>query len=77
MFASIFIDSRLVISNLGQLINAVGMIIILFFVDQKLYLAFDNNNLYRSLVAYSKARSLAFLLIGVVFLFIFGDLVNE
>lgn len=65
--ASVFIENRLVVSNLGQLINAFGMIIILFFVDQKLYEAFDSGNLYSNLVVYSLARSLSFLLICLLF----------
>lgn len=71
LLAAVFIANRLVISNIGQLINAFGMIVILFFVDQKLYRAFDTGNLYADLITYSKARSLAFLLISGTFLIIF------
>ena len=76
LLAAIFIANRLVISNIGQLINAFGMIVVLFFVDQKLYRAFDDGNLYCNLIAYSKARLCAFLLISVIFLAISRATIN-
>lgn len=65
--ASVFIENRLLLSNLAQAINALGMVITLLFVDQKLYSAFDNLSLYPNLLVYTAARSSAFLIVSVVF----------
>lgn len=70
LLASIFIDNRLVFANVGQLINALGMIFMLFFVDQKLYAALDNGSLFSNLIVYTQARLLSFLLVSFVFLLI-------
>lgn len=67
LLASIFIENRLVLANVGQLINALGMIFMLFFVDQRLYTALDKGTLFNNLIVYSQARILSFLLVSVVF----------
>lgn len=65
--ASIFFENRLALSNLGQLINAFGMIVLLFFVDQKIYSAFDRGYLFGMVQIYSVARAVAFFLVSVLY----------
>lgn len=65
--ASIFIENRLAISNLGQLINSFGMIILLFFVDKKLYYSLDKGYLYKTVKVYSLARLSAFILVSFLY----------
>jgi hypothetical protein len=66
--AAVFIENRLLLSNLAQAINALGMIVTLLFVDQKLYAAFDNSALYPNLLIYTIARSLAFFIVSIIFI---------
>lgn len=65
--ASIFVENRLVISNLGQLINSFGMIILLFFVDKKLYSSLDNGYLFQTVQVYSLARFAAFAIVSALY----------
>ncbi len=75
LLASIFPENRLVISNVGQLINSAGMILILFFVDQRLYLSFDNGRLPAMVFHYTHGRALGCGCAGLVF-FISGQFVS-
>jgi hypothetical protein len=72
--ASIFFDNRLALSNLGQLINSFGMIVLLFFVDQKIYSAFDGGYLSRVVYIYSTARAAAFFLVSALYVAIYAAL---
>lgn len=72
--ASVFFENRLVLSNLGQLINSFGMIVLLFFVDQKIYSAFDGGYLFRIVYVYSTARAAAFFLVSALYLTVYGFL---
>ena len=65
--SAIFIDYRLSISNLGQLINSFGMIILLFLVDKKLYYSLDQGYLYQTVRVYSAARLAAFFLVSFLY----------
>lgn len=65
--ASIFIENRLSISNLGQLINSFGMIILLFLVDKKLYYSLDQGYLYQTVKVYTIARLAAFVLVSLLY----------
>jgi hypothetical protein len=68
--ASMFPEYRMMISNMGQILNVAGTLIILFFVDQKLYLEMDSGNLKGIVHIYSSARSVGFFISGLLFLLI-------
>lgn len=68
--SSIFIENRLVISNLGQFINAFGAIIVLFVVDQKLFRALDEGRLSIALLSYTYARVASSLFMSAIFFII-------
>jgi hypothetical protein len=51
---------RLSLSYTGQIVNAVGTIYLLFYVDQKLFRSMDEGNLHLYLPSYSYGRILAY-----------------
>lgn len=59
---------RLSISYLGQIINIVGMIVVLFYIDQQLFSAMDKGTLLDDVTDYTYGRMFAFLLTGAAFL---------
>jgi hypothetical protein len=69
--SSIFIDNRLVISNLGQVINAFGSIIVLIVVDQRLFRALDEGRLGHALTSYTHARVASSTFMAIVYYLIY------
>jgi len=61
-------EFRLSISYLGQVINIVGMLVVLFYTDQQLFAAMDAGTLLDDVTDYTHGRMVAFLLTGVAFL---------
>lgn len=58
---------RLSISYLGQIINIVGMFVVLFYIDQQMFRAMDAGKLLDDVTDYTYGRMIAFLLIGLGF----------
>lgn len=56
LLASFHPELRLTISNIGQIINSMAMIFILFYVDQSMYQAWDREDLPSSIIYYSQGR---------------------
>jgi len=58
---------RLSISYLGQIINIVGMFVVLFYIDQQMFRAMDAGKLLDDVTDYTYGRMVAFLLVGACF----------
>lgn len=56
VLASLVPDFRLTIANIGQILNSIAMIFILFYVDQSLYRAWDENRLEAAVRSYNTGR---------------------
>jgi hypothetical protein len=67
-FASLYPDYRMTFGTIGQIINSLGTIFLLFFVDPILYRHMDNNRLMENLHSYYAGRILGFILGGVLIL---------
>jgi hypothetical protein len=61
ILASMFPDYRLTLASTGQILNAMGMMFILFFVDYLMYSAWDASELPSAVFYYSSGR-----LIGIL-----------
>jgi hypothetical protein len=62
MLAAALPDFRLTLASTGQILNAVGMIFILFFVDQMLYKSWDADELGSAVYYYTDGR-----ILGIIF----------
>lgn len=62
LLASIFIEYRLSMANLGQLINSFGTIALLFFVDQLLFQSLDKGMICVDIKTYTYGRICGFVL---------------
>lgn len=60
VLASALPEYRLTIGNLGQIINSFGTLLLLFWVDQRLFAALDRNNLREAVVHYAAGRAIGF-----------------
>jgi hypothetical protein len=60
LLASIFIEYRLSMANIGQLINSFGTIAILFFVDQLLFRSLDSGLIRSDIKTYTYGRICGF-----------------
>ncbi len=60
VLASTFSEYRLTISNLGQILNSFGTLLLLFYVDQVLFAAIDNGTIKVKVVSYSRGRMIGF-----------------
>lgn len=67
VIAALFPEFRLTISNLGQILNATGMLMLIFFVDQILYRALDRGVLAGRLMDYSMGRAQGFFAASIFF----------
>jgi predicted anti-sigma-YlaC factor YlaD len=74
--AALFPEYRMTLGALGQIINSLGTILLLFLVDPILYKHMDNNQLKENLHGYYVGRFLGFLLGGSV-LFIIAMNIRE
>lgn len=63
-------EYRLSISYLGQAINFIGTMIILFFVDQILFRAMDTRTIDKVIMTYVSGRITGFMLAGAAFAYI-------
>jgi hypothetical protein len=70
ILASVFPEYRLSISNVGQVINAGGMIVLLLFVDQPLFKSMDRDELLTDIRHYSYGRMTAFGVLAIICLFV-------
>lgn len=70
LFASIFIDYRLSMSNLGQIINSLGMVCLLLFVDQDLFKAIDNGTIQSEVIVYTRGRFIGLMLAAIAYLLV-------
>jgi hypothetical protein len=68
LIAALLPDFRLSISYTGQIINSAGTLIILLYVDQRLYKAMDNGLLFSEMSGYTSGRVAGFAMAGLVFL---------
>lgn len=67
LLASIYPEVRMTISTLGQVINAVGTVILLFKVEPLLYRRMDKNDLHIHVFSYIKGRCFGLILAATVF----------
>jgi hypothetical protein len=56
ILASLFPAFRLTLASVGQILNAAGMMFILFFVDQIMYKSWDNRELGSAIEYYNNGR---------------------
>jgi hypothetical protein len=56
ILASLFPTFRLTLASVGQILNAAGMMFILFFVDQLMYKSWDNRELGSAIEYYNNGR---------------------
>lgn len=71
LLASIYPELRMTISTLGQVINAVGTVILLFKVEPLLYRRMDKNDLHIHVFSYIKGRCFGLTLSATVFWILF------
>lgn len=71
LLASIFIDYRLSMANIGQLINSLGMLSLLFFVDQSLFKSLDSGLIIIDVKTYTYGRILGFIISALLYFVIF------
>lgn len=69
-------EYRMSLSYIGQTVNAMGTILLLFMVDQRLFRSLDEGTLLRDLPSYSLGRAVAFGIAGLVCLLVFGITVD-
>lgn len=75
--ASLYPDYRMTFSAIGQIINSIGTVFLLFFVDPILYEHMDNNRLMENLHSYYAGRIFGFMSGGILILIvglILGDI---
>jgi hypothetical protein len=74
ILASLFPDFRLTLASVGQILNAAGMMFILFFVDYLMYKSWDNKELNTAINYYNAGRIygvlFAAMLISVLYFFV-------
>lgn len=63
-------EYRLSVSYVGQIINFFGTIIMLLYIDQRLFLAIDKGNINDIIMSYVVGRLMSFIVVGVIFLII-------
>ena len=59
-------EYRMSLSYLGQVVNAMGTLALLFLVDQALFKALDNGSLVTALPSYGTGRAIAFGMAGIL-----------
>jgi hypothetical protein len=69
--ASIMPEIRMTIATLGQVINAIGTVILLFKVEPLLYRRMDKNDLHIHVFSYIKGRCFGLLLTAGIFWLLF------
>ncbi len=67
LLAALYPNIRMTISTFGQVINAIGTIILLFKVDPILYQRMDKNDLHIHVFSYIKGRYLGLLTSSIIF----------
>lgn len=72
VLASVFPDYRLTLNNAGSLVNFLGMLLLLGYLDPLLYRALDQGKIAEKISSYIWGRSLGFLLCGVLIMSIIG-----
>ncbi|MBW8295556.1 DUF2837 family protein [Sphingopyxis sp.] len=63
-------EYRLSVSYIGQIINFFGTIIMLFYVDQRLFRAIDQGDIDQIIISYVAGRFFSFVLVGMIFFLI-------
>lgn len=71
VLASTFSEYRLTISNLGQILNSFGTLLLLFYVDQVLFASIDDGTIKVKVVSYSRGRMIGFASAALVLLIIY------
>lgn len=71
LLASIFVDYRLSMANVGQLINSMGMLTLLFFVDQSLFKSLDDGTININVKTYTYGRITGFFISTILYLLIY------
>lgn len=64
VLASLVPEYRLTIANVGQILNSIAMIFILFYVDQNLYKSWDEKKLHVAVQSYNTGRIVGISLAG-------------
>jgi hypothetical protein len=66
LLAVAFPDYRMSLSYIGQIVNALGTLALLFLVDQSLFKALDRGSLVTALPSYGTGRAVAFGAAGIL-----------
>lgn len=74
--ASIFPEYRMTFNNLGQIINSVGMLLVLVFIDNQMYKDWDRGIIVNSNEHYTGSRTFG-LMVSAIIYFICAALVVE
>lgn len=61
-------------ANIGQIINSLGMLSLLFFVDQALFSSLDSGNIKIDVKTYTYGRIIGFLISALMYFSIFWAL---
>lgn len=72
ILASTYPDYRLTLASLGQVVNAVGTLLLLLFVDQILFQSIDDGTIRFKVIRYTIGRSLGFGLAGLILLYLWA-----
>lgn len=71
VLASLFPDYRLTLNNAGSLINFIGMLVLLGYLDPMLYRALDKGVIAQKIESYIWGRATGFVLCALILLIIF------
>lgn len=72
--AALYPDFRMTFNNLGQIINSIGMLILLLLVDAKLYRDWDAGVIAESNEAYTLSRTVGLFVAATVFALGYGTI---
>ena len=65
--ASVFPEYRMTFNNLGQIINSIGMLMVLLAIDNKMYRDWDNGEIHESNEYYTSSRTVGLLLAAAIY----------
>lgn len=65
--ASIFPEYRMTFNNLGQIINSVGMLLVLVFIDNQMYKDWDRGIIVNSNEHYTGSRTFGLMVSAIIY----------
>ena len=73
--ASIFPEYRMTFNNLGQIINSLGMLLVLLVIDNRMYRDWDHGTILQSNEIYTSSRTCGLMMASIFYLVTIGIMV--